>query len=222
MSTPSIRKIYCSLYTFSLIATFILTLPSYAYYSTMDTGDLLRQGNHKVSAETQFITDKGSGANFVGRFDSGLTFDSNIRGMIGFGTTDFHIGGFYKWVPIPDIDNQPAIGLLAGVLYARDDGLNELSVRLHPLISKMFPLDFGDLTPYASLPIGLRSQDKKADRSSKVDVPVQIAAGAQLKTLHFERLLFNLELGFDINKAYTYISLGVSLLFDDEEGLIIR
>lgn len=187
---------------------------AHAYYSTMDTGDLLERDNYKLGIETQFITDSPSGMNVVGRFDSFFSSDSNVRAIMGFGSTDFQLGGYYKWVPIPDIDNQPAIGLLAGVLYATDQGINELSLRFHPLISKKYGLEMGgDITPYASIPFGIRSVD------GTTDVPVQFEMGAQLKTAKFEKVLFVGEVGFDISKAFTYISIGATLQFDEYNGI---
>src|SRR5690606_13854627 len=112
---------------------------------------------------------------------SWLSDDSNVRGIIGFGTTDFQVGGFYKWVPIPDVEGQPAIGFAAGVLYARTEGLNDLSLRFHPLISKQYQIDWGEITPYGSIPIGIRSID------GETDVPVQAVIGAELKTSHWDK-----------------------------------
>ena len=54
------------------------------------------------------------------------------------------------------------------------------------------------------------------------DVPVQLAVGSQWKSFYFEKLLFNLEVGFDVSDAYTYMSLSATLQFDEHEGLVIR
>lgn len=191
-------------------------LPSKAYYSVMDTGEIIPEGRYKLGLESQFITDDDSGINLVGRFDHWVSEELNFQGLLGFGEVDLHAGGFVKWIPFPDFDEQPAIGLKAGMLYAREDGVNELSFRLYPLISKTFTSNIGEWTPYASLPIGFRTID------GETDVPVQLAFGSQWKTDHFENLQFVGEVGLDVSDAYTYISIGAVLYADDQEGLVIR
>lgn len=190
-------------------------LPSigHAYYSTLTTGDLLERGNYEMNVETQFITDDDSGVNLVGRFDSWLSEDSNLRAVLGFGTTDFQVGGFYKWVPYPDVEGQPAIGLMAGLLYASTEGLDDISVRVHPFVSKKFEIELGEITPYGALPFGIRSMD------GETDVPVQAVIGAELKTVNLEKIRFMGEIGFDINEAFTYVSLAASLQWDEENGI---
>ena len=202
----------------SLLLAFTACFTSFsthAYYSTMDTGSLLEKGKFKSHLETQFITSNNSGLNLNGRFDMGLTKDSGFRGIIGFGTTDFHLGGFYKWVPIPDIHNQPAIGLLAGVAYASFSGINDLSLRFHPIVSKTFEFELGEITPYGSLPIGIRSMNRDHS-SNNTDIPIQLTLGAELKTLHWEKVTFMSEINFDIQHTFSYFSLGVNVEFDEE------
>jgi len=201
-----------------LLASLILVLFStkaLAYYSTIDTGELLPSDTYRAIIETQFVTDPSNGVNFVGRFDGAIDDETGYRALLGFGETDFHFGGFVKWIPIPDLDNQPAIGVLAGVLYANDGSLDILSLRLHPLISKKFELEAGVLTPYASLPFGIQSID------GKTTLPLQLAVGSEYKPKQFEKLYFGGELGFDLAKSYTYFSLFAAMNID-EEGIAFR
>lgn len=190
--------------------------PSFAYYSTIDTGEILDEGQYRTSLESQFITDPGDGINLVGRFDAPIDDETNWRVLLGFGETDFQLGGFVRWTPIPDLENQPAISLLGGVLYAREGGDGELSLRLHPIISKKFQLELGDLTPYASLPFGLRSY------KDDTDIPLQLAIGTQFKPLSFEKISFAGEVGFDLSDAYTYFSLAAIVGFDQETGFQLK
>lgn len=193
-----------------------LSPSAFAYYSTWDTGDVLKPGHYDSSLEAQFVTADGSGMNLVGRFDMPVQDDSVARIMIGAGTVDFHMGGFYKYVPYPDTPSQPAIGLIGGVIYGRNEGYNYLTVRLAPLVSKTFQVNFGSLTPYASLPIGIRSQ------KNGTDVPIELAIGTDIKTMHFEHLRWRTELGFNLNDAYSYVSIGAVLDFDEENGIIFE
>ena len=197
--------------------TCLMGLSAQAYYSTMDTGNILEKGKYKFHLETQFITSNDTGLNINGYFDMGLTEDSGIRGIIGVGTTDFHIGGFYKWAPIPDMDTQPAMGLLLGVTYASFSGVNNLSLRLHPIISKTFKVEIGEIIPYGSIPIGILSISN--DRG--IDIPIQLALGTELKTLNWKNITFMAEINFDIQKSFSYFGLSANIDFD-EEGIYLE
>lgn len=198
------------------VAILFFTPQAWAFYSVMDTGDLLDPGHYRVGAETQFITNEDSGVNLVSRFDMGLNEDSNLRAELGFGTTDLHLGAFYKWIPIPDYEQQPAIGFSSGVVFAQYSGHTELSLRFHPIVSKGFEVEFGKITPYASLPFGLRSYD------DDTDVPVQLALGSDLYFSQLDLWHFKAEIGFDLSEAFTYISFGATLDFDEENGIRFR
>ena len=139
-----------------LLSAASFSLSSQAYYSVIENGEVLSQGEYQMNLESQFVTNSGSGVNLVGRFDSYLTEESKIRGMIGAGRNDFHAAAFYTWVPIPDYDQQPAIGLSSGLLYGMDEGDNELSVRFHPFVAKKFEVEIGDISPYVSIPFKFR------------------------------------------------------------------
>jgi hypothetical protein len=208
------KKYYASFVL--LLAALGFSPSSWAFYSTMDTGDLLEVGKYRLGAESQFITNEDTGVNGIARFDFGFNEEANVRAELGFGTTDIHIGGYFKWVPIPDYENQPAIGLTTGLLFAQYEGETELSLRLHPIISKGFAVDFGKITPYASLPIGLRTYDHDTD------VPVQLTLGSDLFFQEINLWHFKGEVGFDVSKAFTYLSIGASLDFDEENGISFR
>lgn len=179
----------------------------------MDSGTILPAGNYKLGAETHFITEGDDGVNLAARFDGPITDELNWKTLLGFGTTDFFAGGFIKWVPIPDLENQPAIGVTAGVLYANFEDISELSLRVHPFISKKFDLEFGDVSPYLALPVGI------ATREDETDVPFQAALGVEFLPDGLEKINFVAELGFDINDAFPYFAFGANLTFDDENGI---
>ncbi len=184
-----------------------------ALYSTMDTGDLLEFGHYQAQVSSQFMTQHSSGMNLVGRFDTYFDDDANLRALIGFGETDFQLGAFVKWMPIPDFQRQPAMGLLMGLLYARDGDSDELGLRFHPLMSKNFSADFGDLTPFASLPFGLRS------REGRIDFPLQLVVGSDVRPYQFDHISIRFELGFNLAEAFSYVSLGLVIQIDGAKGL---
>ncbi len=193
-----------------------ISTSAHAYYSLLETGNLLAEGEYKATLETQVLTDGYDGANFVGRFDTWLTEELNSQVLIGTGEIDFQVGGFVKWVPFPDLEKQPAVGIKAGGLFASTSGFNELSLRLSPFASKKFESEIGPLTPFIALPIGIRTVE------GETDTPVQLAFGADWKPLALEKFNFLTEAGFDIHDAFTYISIAAQLQFDDTNGVVFK
>jgi hypothetical protein len=193
----------------ALAATALLASTSHAYFSVIDTGDILTPGKYQMSLEPQLILQDYDGFNAVARFDRGINEESSARAILGFGKVDFQVGGFYKWVPFPDTGNQPAIGGSAGAILARVNGDTQFSVRVNPLVSKRFETEIGDLTPYASLPLGVTS------RKDETVVPVQLALGSELQPINNQNLSVFAELGFNLNKAFGYISAAIAYRFDE-------
>jgi hypothetical protein len=193
------------------LALHLAATPAMALYSTLDTGDLLYEDQYSLGLEVQAITNsEAEGANLVGRFDMGYDEESNWQLELGLGEVDFQVAGYYKWVPFPDTVEQPAVGVRGGVLYASYEGENELSIRAHPFISKKFRSQIGELSPYASLPIGLRSY------ADDTELPINFAVGAKWLTNAYEKIEFLAEVGFDVNDSFSYITVGAKVQFDDD------
>lgn len=183
----------------------------------MDTAELIGEDTYKANVESQIMTDGDSGINLIGRFDNRLTDDSSYRVEVGFGNVDFNVAAFYKWAPIPDTGNQPAMSVAGGVSLARfrfgGETANDLSLRAHPIISKRFEIEFGDLTPYGGIPIGLRTVE------GDTDLTAQLSLGAHVKPNRFKKMSFVGELGFDLSEAFTYLSFGFTLDIDPDSGI---
>jgi hypothetical protein len=192
------RIIGLTLFTVVIVAA----SPSWAYYTVQDTGDLLKPNQMRFGAELEFVTHGDTGIDVNGRFDHGLTDDLNLRVELGSGTTELLAGAYLKWVPFPDYDKQPAIGLTAGAHYAHYKSANEVAFRLIPFASKTFATDYGPVTPYAGLPFAFATYDGNSF------TPVQLALGVKY---HFEQIKqcdFTAELDFDINQAPNSITFG--------------
>jgi hypothetical protein len=195
----------------ALIAPITLfAAPAHAYFSTIDTGELVEADKYQAVLEPQLILSKYEGFNAIGRLDIGLNEASSIRGIIGFGKVDFQLGALYKWIPIPDVANQPAIGVEAGAIFARVAGGTEIDLRVHPLVSKRFETEIGDLTPYGSLPFGISTN------SDETFVPLQIVAGAELRPLNMANTSIFAELGINLARSFSYISAAIAYRFDEE------
>lgn len=194
-----------------VLSGLFLTTPASAYFGTMDTGDVLKEGEYQAMVGPQFIFNQYDGANFTGRLDMGLMEGVSVRGILGFGKVDFQIGGMVKWVPFPDLEGQPAIGGSAGVVIARIGSLTQYSLRFHPLVSKKVETEVGDITPFASLPLGVTVQTG----IDETIVPVQLVLGSEFRPLEMNRWGFFGEVGINMSKSFGYASVGIAYRFDD-------
>ncbi len=200
---------------------FWLLLPTklWAYYTHHDTGEVLKSSQYKLGLGTQFITDPKyySSTHFNGYLDSGLSEEANVRVALGAGSKFFNVGAFYKWVPYPDYGKQPAIGVRGGVIYARhsDDNVSdsntEISLRANPFISKMFKTVYGDINAYSALHLGIRGYN------DKTTIPAQLSFGGEIKTNFYNATMFTGEIGVNMAKAFTYISVGIVFFVDDNK-----
>lgn len=193
--------------------------PGWAYYDVLDNGEVMTKGNYKLTATTQLLTESG-GLNIGGIFDMGFEEDFGIRVLAGFGRTDYFVGGMLKWMPIPDIDNQPAIGFNLGLAYARWNSASDLTFRGEPLVSKKFPIETATITPYVSLPIGVRMRNSTA-QDDATKIAWQFAAGSQLQIEKWKNLQFMAEVGLDLNQAQSYIS-AAAIWYFDQEGFELK
>jgi hypothetical protein len=203
-----------------LISFLALSLSSQAwagYYTVLDNNEILDRGHYKLGADTQFLTNGDGGVNLGVNGDIGIDDEWGARALLGFGKTDFFMGGLVKWVPIPDVDNQPAIGVNAGVLYAKWEGDSDFTLRAEPIISKKFDLNGTVLTPYASIPVGLRFRDNSVE--NRTDFVSQLVVGSQLEVASLKKVQFMGEIGMDLHESPAYISLSALIYFDEENGL---
>lgn len=180
-----------------------------AYLTTLESGNLEPVGTHRAGLMSQVRLSEGSGFNFAGVFDSSVDEQSNIRVMVGGGETNFFSSLSYKWIPIPDYKNQPALGLKLEGIYGKIKDETMVGVRLHPLVSKQFDTERGLFTPYASIPLSYLSYKSSSDTAT------QFVFGSEYKTEDAENFTFTTELGFNSSKAFNYIAGLVTYSFED-------
>ncbi|RYZ67360.1 MAG: hypothetical protein EOP05_17835 [Proteobacteria bacterium] len=197
----------------ALVAALSLTAVSSqaeAYFSVIQTGDLVPAGGFQIVLEPQIITTRYDGLGINAKLDAGIDESSSVRGILGVGDKmEFELGAMYKLIPFPDTASQPAIGFEVGGLYARTRDEGEISLRFNPLISKRFQAEIGDITPYASLPLGITFRDEKTLW------PVQLAVGSELRLLNIPQLAFFAEAAFNVHEAFGYISVAAAWQFDE-------
>ena len=189
-----------------------LANPSFAYFSVMDTGHLTQPEQYRVQGEGQFLMDAPKGFNFNGRFTTGLNEDSEIQGEVGIGTIDYYFGGFWKWVPIPDTDDQPAIGARMGFTFASVNDYSTYGFNLTPLASKNLESDYGVFAPYLGIPIGLQKNSLDTNFTLQATLGVQWTPD-QWKIPELRGFHFLMEYGFEIDDAFDYFSIGTAYDF---------
>ncbi len=180
-----------------------------AYLVTNESGEINFK-NYRVGLEPQFKLSDGSGVNFSTFFDAPISEDQSVRARLGFGDTDFYAGGSWKWIPFPDFGSQPAIGGKVEGIVGREGGDSLVNVRFHPIVSKKFELELGTFLPYGSIPLGIQNF------RSQNDFQAQLNLGSEVFFEQLPQWNFGTELGFNLSKAYTSITISAAYLFSSD------
>ena len=191
---------------------------SQAYPSVLDTGDILKQKTYRVTVVPQFLFTENVGVNLGSRIDFGLNKVSELGALVGFGASGFQLGSYYKLVPFPDLDSQPAVGLKVGFDYARKNSTNSLALRAIPLLSKKFKTNFADFNVFSSLPISFHTSDVSDGSWS-----IQLVGGTEINFPQLEFMNFAAEIGLlSGGTQSSYISFALVLYADQLQNIQFR
>lgn len=194
----------------SVLSIFI-SGPAWSSFLTLsESAELIPEGHYRLGVAPQLRLSDGNGFNTGFYVDGYLTQSMNWRGLIGGGTTDFFAQGSAKWIPIPDVDKQPAIGGRAMVFYARDADLDHTGIQLAPLVSKQVDTDYGLMTPYMALPISLIGNSKKTVTA------LQLAVGSELNLEKGRQI--GAEFDLNLNDSVTSLTVFFAFPFDNSVG----
>lgn len=181
---------------------------SFAYQSLLTTGDLLEPDQFQIMGYIESIFDELDGVNVNARGTYGLNDEMQIDMEVGIGDLDIMLGGFLKWVPIPDYDKQPAIGVRAGVSYINTDAYSQTSISAMPFVSKGIPdTPHGKFTPYLGLPLAWNSNKNDDYFSARIVLGTEWTP-AQQQDVHVVT-----ELGLDLSKSFNSLSVAGSYDF---------
>lgn len=199
------------------LVTLALTLSwgatSSAYLSLAESGEILPMNEYQVGLEPQFLLNNGSGANINAFFDMPFNESTSGRISMGAGKIDFNAFASVKFIPFPDVDNQPAIGVRVGGGYTRVSDQNWLVGQVAPLVSKKVGTDIGTFVPYAAIPFEFVNKKDENITGS------QFVIGSELLHPETPDLRYGAEVGFEMTKSYNYVSVYVSLPFDSAKGI---
>ncbi len=116
------QKISSSLLALTLS---LISSMAFGYNSIINTGNMTDPGTYKLGSELQFLTDDSSGANILLYLDLPTKSQSmDYRIKFGTGATDVNVNVAAKWIPVPDIQNQPALGLILDADWINEDDYN--------------------------------------------------------------------------------------------------
>jgi hypothetical protein len=185
---------------------------AHAYLSIAESGEVLPAGKYQVGIEPQLFTNRDNGANVNVFFDTNLNDATSARVSMGAGAIDFNAFASVKWMPFPDVDNQPAMGLRGGLGMARNEDENFLEAQFAPLVSKKFDTIYGLTVPYLAVPFTyLNTKDDDYVASN-------LAIGTEFHSNEWNEVTFGAELGLELNKSYSYISIFAAFPFDSAKG----
>lgn len=197
-------------FSFLIISSVLLISgPSHAYLSVSETAELIKEGDYRIGVIPQLVLSSGGGSNMGVFFDMPVEDDINSRFIIGGGTTDFYGSASVKWVPYPDYERQPAIGLRGSLTYARDGVANYYSLQATPIISKKVDTDWGKMIPYVGLPITIVHSTVSATL-------MQFVVGSEW----VDRTDFQIgcELDFNLSNTNSALTLHINFPFDGNTG----
>lgn len=192
------------------VAAFLLAETGNSFTSINETGELISDGTYRIGVAPQLLLSSGGGSNVGVFFDMYADEDINARFTLGSGDTDFWTSASAKWIPYPDYQKQPAIGLKATYIYARENSLNSNIIQVTPIVSKKMDSKFGPIVPYAGLPVNLTFANSTSTTST------QLAIGTEWHK-HSD---FQIGVEFDLNlsKSNTALSLYLNYPFGESTG----
>lgn len=202
-----------SLSFFSLLFMILCgTQPALGYLTLGESGDVTPADTLKLGFEPQLRISEGGAADFAVFLDAALKEDLSWRAQIGTGQTDLFVGGSIKWIPIPDFEKQPALGLRTDLIFGRDVDETFWTLRLAPLISKRVDSDYILFSPYLSPTVGYAGTRGRSETFS------QLILGTEIRPHDMDRFIFDVELGSNLSKSFSYISFNVSYLLEGAGG----
>ncbi|HWU42835.1 MAG TPA: hypothetical protein VN132_05325, partial [Bdellovibrio sp.] len=107
---------------------------------------------------------------------------------------------------------QPAMGLRFGAGIARNDDDNIVQFQLAPLLSKKYDTQYGLTVPYLAIPFTFINT--KHDNF----VATNLAVGSEFHYHEWKNATLGGEIGLDMNKSWSYISVFATFPFESSKG----
>ena len=197
------------------VVSMVMAGTSWATQGFLDTGDILETGRHRAQAGLVGATSGDTGMDFFARFATPIHRDAEIQAELGAGgSSDVFAGAYIKYVPFPDFGRQPAVGVRAGYGFTQYTGESASAFQVQPLVSKLWPSELGEFTPYFALPISITNRDDESF------IPMQAVIGSAFKPNQLEKVNFKLEYGMNVIRSFNYIGFSAEVLFSNDRFAI--
>ncbi len=179
-------------------------------HSTLETGEIVDR--IKANISTQWLINGGyEGVGVMGHMEIPFSESSSWKVGLGRGTDiNLQVDGSWKWIPIPDYENQPAVGLLSGVTYIHCPCPNSPSafgLYTHPIVSKKIRANFGTFNTYTGPLLGFMFND------NDTWYPIRLTLGSELIVDSMKNLGFTLEGSLNLNNSTNSVAFGIGYIF---------
>jgi hypothetical protein len=179
---------------------------SSAFAEVFNIPNFVPEGKAALGLEPILTLSDGAGVGFNARYTQGLSdlMDGSLILGTGAGPRRFRVGANLVFDFVPDVENQPGIGIAAQSIYYRLPNAGMLEVTGVPYIHKAFSTGAegrGTIDPFLAFPLGFDFSD------GNYNVTWTLAMGAAFKET--EHVSYILELGIDLNHAESYLSGGI-------------
>lgn len=201
------RKTTCMMVQLFAGIILLLATPGHAYLSILDSGEPVAKGRIHAGLAPQIFVGETQGGEGIFWLKTGLDDGRDLSIQAGFGEIDFWTQLATRWIPIPDYEGQPAIGLRFDVTLARDESYSHGVLRVAPFLSKRFRSETGHIEPYVYLPLGLRIQEGTYTSLS------QFIVGSQMALEDLRPIYFYVEVGANLRQAPAYFTVGIASQF---------
>lgn len=195
-----------------LASSVLFSSPSWAYLGMGGAAEIPKPGTYVVGGELQALTNEGGGVILGSLLEMPHTEDFSTRYNLGVGKIDFQLGAGFKWTPIPDFENQPAMGLRLSGWYARQADMNVWTFQLAPMFSKKFQTDIGLVTPFVAVPVNLVNSKERNYTGT------QFTIGSEFQHNELESMFFSAEVAINLKDSYSFIGATINFPFDSEYG----
>ena len=200
----------------AFIASISISMHAQAYYTFLDNGDILSDGQVEAAGGVQIGGGDLDGSNILGHLDLPYNNESNMRIGIGAGETDYFASFLFKYSPIPDVDQQPALGVVAGATVATDEGDALVALHLKLFGSKIFETEIGRLNAYSAISASFLTYDGETSN------PGHLIFGSEWKKEASSQHAISAEVGLDVVDAFGYIAAVYTFNFAQEDLKVER
>lgn len=192
-----------------IIGIILLTsISAHSFMTLSESGEMIKESDYQIGFAPQILLNDERGLNGTAFADYLYNDSTSFRAHLGAGTVDFHAGASVKFVPFPDVEKQPAMGVRGGVFFVRDTNESNLAFQLAPLASKKVETEHGLFTPYTAVAFSYINWREKKKNGT------QFIMGSEFQKYGDNSLKFGAEVGISLNDSYSYVLGSISWAFE--------